>query len=149
MQSLRILVVDDFEPFRRFVSFTLQKRPELQVIEASDGLEAIQKAEERQPDLILFDIGLPKLNGLQAARRLRSLACPAKILFISQDFSPDVVREALSLGAQGCVHKLRAHSDLLPAIESILEGERFVSNGLQVHESGYNVDTKPIDFKVP
>ena len=67
--NIRVLVADDFEPFRRFLSSTLQYRADLQVIcEVSDGLEAVQKATELQPDLILLDIGLPKLNGIEAAR---------------------------------------------------------------------------------
>src|SRR6516225_6151110 len=107
MRPFKILVVDDFEPFRRFVCSILQQRSELQVIQASDGLEAIQKAEAMHPDLILSDIGLPNLNGIEAARHVRKLASPAKILFVSQESSPEVVREVLSLGAQGYVHKPR------------------------------------------
>lgn len=112
MRSFNILVVDDFEPFRRFVCSILQQRAEFRIIEASDGLEAIQKAEELQPDLILFDVGLPKLNGIEAARRVRQLTSGAKILFLSQESSRDVVQEALSLGARGYVRKLRAQSEL-------------------------------------
>src|SRR5271167_2404752 len=73
--SVRVLVVDDYEPLRRFVCSTLGKKPELHVIgEVSDGLEAVRKAEELQPDLILLDIGLPTLNGIEAARQIRKLA---------------------------------------------------------------------------
>ena len=72
--SVRVLVVEDWEPFRRFLCSTLAKRPELQIIgEVSDGLEAVHKAEELQPDLILLDIGLPTLNGIGAARRIRKV----------------------------------------------------------------------------
>jgi DNA-binding NarL/FixJ family response regulator len=100
--SVRVLVVDDYEPFRRFVCSTLGKRPEVQVIcEVSDGLEAVQKAEELQPDLILLDIGLPTLNGIEAARRIRKLSPESEILFVSQESSADFVQEALSLGAAG------------------------------------------------
>ena len=78
---VRILVVDDFEPFRHFVCTTLKARPELQVIgEAADGLEAVQKAEELQPDLIFLDIGLPTLNGIEVASRIGRLVPAAKIL---------------------------------------------------------------------
>lgn len=103
-------------------------------MEASDGLGAIQKAEGLQPDLILLDIGLPELNGIEVARRVRRLVPTAKILFVSQESSPDVVRETLLLGAQGYVHKPRAASDLLPAIDAVLEGKRFVSRGLELRE---------------
>lgn len=126
--AVRILVVDDHEPFRRHFCSTLEQRAGFQVIgQASDGLEAIEKAEESQPDLILLDVGLPKLNGLEAARRMRKLAPLAKILFISQEFSFAMVEAALRLGASGYVHKLRVQSDLLPAIESVLRDKYFVS----------------------
>jgi DNA-binding NarL/FixJ family response regulator len=123
--AIRVLVVDDYEPWRRFVSTTLQKQPELQIIgEAVDGLEAVQKAGELQPDLIVLDIGLPSLNGIEAARRIRKLSPESKILFISQESSADVVQEALALGALGYVVKAHAGSELLPAVEVVLEGRR-------------------------
>jgi DNA-binding NarL/FixJ family response regulator len=109
-------VVDDYEPFRRFVCSTLERRPELQVIgESSDGLEAVQKAEESQPDLIVLDIGLPTLNGIEAARRIRKLSPESEILFVSQESSADVVQEALSLGTLGYVLKAHAGSELVAA----------------------------------
>ena len=102
MSSVRVLVVEDFEPFRRFIASTLQERPELQVIcEVSDGLEAVQKAQELQPDLIVLDIGLPALNGIEAARRIRQLSPESKILFLSQESSVDAVQEALGLWGSG------------------------------------------------
>jgi DNA-binding NarL/FixJ family response regulator len=133
--SVRVLVVDDYEPFRRFVCSTLERRPELQVIgESSDGLEAVQKAEELQPDLIVLDIGLPTLNGIEAARRIRKLVPKSKILFLSQESSADVVQEALSLGTLGYVLKAHAGSELVAAMEAIRQGRQFISSGL----SGYN-----------
>src|SRR5882672_6382960 len=96
----RVLIVDDYEDWRRKVLQLLQERPELQVIcEVSDGLEAIQKADELKPDLILLDIGLPKLNGIEAARRIRQLSRSSKIIFLSQDNSLDVVQAVLSTDA--------------------------------------------------
>ena len=128
MPLSRILSVDDHEPFRRLTSSLLEKRPEFQIIgQASDGLEAIQKAEELQPDLILLDIGLPKLNGMEAAKRIRILAPRTKILIVSQVSDSDVVGEALQLGAMGYVFKSNAGSELLPAIEAVLGGNQFVS----------------------
>jgi DNA-binding NarL/FixJ family response regulator len=130
--SVRVLVVDDFEPWRRFVSSTLQKQPEYQVIgEVSDGLEAVRQAEELQPDLILLDIGLPTLDGIEAARRIREVSPRSKILFVSENRSVDVAEEALKTGAAGYVLKSNAASELLPAIEAILKGEGFVSAGLR------------------
>src|SRR4051812_4244351 len=125
------LIVEDYEPFRRFLRSTLEQRPAMQIVgEATDGLEAVQKAEELQPDLILFDVGLPKLNGIEAARQIRTVSPESKILFVSQEFSADVVQEALRLGALGYVVKTQAGLDLLAAVEAICQGGRFVSAGL-------------------
>ena len=128
---VRVLVVDDYEPFRRFVCSTLGRRPDLQVIgEASDGLEAIQKAEELQPDLIVLDIGLPALNGIEAARRIRKLSPESQIIFVTQESSADVVQGALSLGAAGYVLKAQDGSGLLSTVDAVLQGKQFVSSGL-------------------
>ena len=131
MPSVRVLVVDDFEPWRRFVSSTLEKAPDLKVIcEASDGLEAVQKAEELKPDLILLDIGLPTLDGIEAARRIRKLAPESKILFLTQESAADVVQLALSLGALGYVVKENAGTELLAAVAAVRQGRQFVSKGI-------------------
>jgi DNA-binding NarL/FixJ family response regulator len=128
LSSVRILVVDDFEPWRRFASSLLRGKPELQVVgEASDGLEAVQKAVELKPDLILLDLHLPRLSGLQAARQIRKLAPESKIIFLSQESSDDIVQAALSLGAWGYVVKASAASELLVAVEAVLSGKSFVS----------------------
>ena len=128
VSSVRVLVVEDFVQFRQFITSTLGKRRDLQVIgEVSDGLEAVQKAVELKPDLILLDIGLPTLNGIEAARRIRKLVPESKIIFLSQEGSADVVQEALSLGAWGYVVKARARSELLAAVEAVILGKQFVS----------------------
>jgi DNA-binding NarL/FixJ family response regulator len=133
--SIRVLVVDDMELFRRFIVSTLRARPELQVIgEASDGLEAVQKAQELQPDLILLDIGLPKLNGMEAARQIRSLSPKSKILFVSQECSADVVQHAFSLGACGYVVKMDAGGELLAAADAVLRDEQFVGGRFAGHD---------------
>jgi DNA-binding NarL/FixJ family response regulator len=127
--SIRVLVVDDFEPFRRFVCSTLGERPELVIVgETLDGLAAVQKAEELKPDLILLDVGLPTLNGIEAARQIRKIAPESKIIFVSQESSADVAQEALGLGASGYVAKGRAGSELLAAVEAIIVGRDFVSS---------------------
>lgn len=106
-------------------------RPEWQIVcEVSDGSEAVQRAEELRPDLIVLDISLPKLDGIEAARRIRQVSPNSKIVFLTMDNSPDVAQVALSIGAQGYVHKVQAQSDLLPAIDTVLRGEQFVSNKL-------------------
>jgi len=126
---VRILVVDDFEKFRQFVVEMVGKRPELQVVgEASDGLEALQKAVELRPDLILLDISLPSLNGIEVARQMRSLVPESKIIFLTRESSSDVVQEALGLGARGYVNKNMVLADLFAAVETVLLGMTFVSN---------------------
>jgi len=107
----------------------LRTRPECQVIsEASDGLEAVQKAEELKPDLILLDVGLPKLNGIEAARQIRQRSPNTKIIFLSQNCDLDVVRAALSTGAFGYIHKTDARRELLPSVDAILRSEQFISS---------------------
>jgi DNA-binding NarL/FixJ family response regulator len=135
-KASRFLMVDDFEPFRRFLHLTLQSRPEFQIVgEASDGLQAVQKSEELQPDLVLLDIGLPRLNGIEAECRISRLVPAAKILFVSMSNDADIVTAALSNGAKGFVRKENAQTDLLAAIEAALRGERFVSKGLVSEDS--------------
>lgn len=130
-----MLVVDDYKPFRTVICSILQRRNDLQIVgEASDGWEAVQKAKALQPDLVLLDIALPILSGIQVARRLRDLVPHAKILFVSVESSSDVVTGALEMGGSGYVYKLHVGSELLPAIQTVLEGKRFVSSGLKFSE---------------
>jgi DNA-binding NarL/FixJ family response regulator len=145
LPPIRVLVVEDNRDWRKLVRLLLQMRPEWQVIcEASDGLEGVQKADELKPDLILLDIGLPKLNGIEAARQIQRLSPNSKIVFVSMDNSLDVVQEALSTGAQGYVYKSSAQSDLPPAIDAALRGERFVSSEIE----GYKLTDIP-DQRAP
>jgi CheY-like chemotaxis protein len=135
MSFLRTLVVEDHDLFRQFICGLLQRNADFQIVgQASDGVEAVEKTSELQPDLILLDIGLPQLNGIEAARRMRKLAPHSKILFVSQESSHDVVREGLSLGAHGYILKPHTHSDLFPAINALREGKRFVSAALKFRE---------------
>ncbi len=123
--GVRILVVDDNELWRRQIRSILSKQEEFEVVgEAADGLEAIQKANALKPDLILLDIGIPGVNGIEVAKRL----CPcAKVLFLSQNNDPDVVQAALSIGARGYILKTDAGGELLPAIAAVFRGESYVS----------------------
>jgi DNA-binding NarL/FixJ family response regulator len=146
MSSIRVLVVEDFAPFLEFICSTLRKDPGLQIIgEVSDGLEAVRQAEELKPDLILIDIGLPTLTGLEAARQIRKLAPESKIVFLTQESSADVVQEALNLGARGYVVKTRAAIDLLAAVDAVLEGRQFVSDGLSGQYFTDTSSTLPAD----
>jgi len=131
---VRVLVVDDYEPWIRFLRLTLLARQDLEVIgQCSDGREAIHKAKELQPDLILLDISLPALNGIEVARRIREISPTSKILFVSENRSPDVAEVALEAGGGGYVLKSDAARELLPAINAILEGKRFISAALAGH----------------
>ena len=135
MSSVSVLVVEDYEPFRQYVCSTLGKRTELQIVgEVSDGLEAVRKAEDLQPDLILLDIGLPSLGGIESARRIRELSPQSRILFVSEGTSVHLVRGALAEGAKGYVAKTDARRELLTAVDAVLRGERFVSRRLSGHD---------------
>ena len=103
---------------------TLAERPELEIIgEASDGPEAIQKAVELKPDLILLDLGLPTMNGIEVARRFRELVPESRIIFFSQESSVDLVEEARRMGAWGYVVKAKARSQLLPTVDAVISGK--------------------------
>lgn len=142
--AVKVLVVDDFVPFRRVICSVLHER-ELEICEASDGLEAVQKAEELKPDLILLDIGLPKLNGIEAARQIRKLSPASKIIFLSPESSVDVMREALNTGACEYIVKTRAARELRSALDRHLgkpssqQHGGYGESGLQVHSSLLNV----------
>jgi DNA-binding NarL/FixJ family response regulator len=123
----RAIVVDDYEKWRRFVASTVQTYPDLQIIaEAEDGPEAVLKTLELQPDLILLDIGLPTLNGIEVARQIRSVSSMSKILFVSETSSLEIAEAALKVG-DGVVIKSEAARDLVSAVKSVLEGKRFIS----------------------
>ena len=125
--SSRILIVDDYAPWRRFLRSTLEKRSDLLVVgEVSDGLEAVKQAQAHQPELILLDIGLPTLSGIEAAKHIREVAPRTAILFLTQDSSPEIVEEALRLGL-GYVIKVNA-AEILTAIDEVLQGRTFVSS---------------------
>jgi DNA-binding NarL/FixJ family response regulator len=97
--------------------------------ECSDGLEAVQKSEELQPDLVLLDIGLPNLNGVEAARQIRKVAPVSRILFLTSYHGPEILHEAVSVGALGLVVKLKASRELLPAIRTVLRDQQFIGTG--------------------
>jgi DNA-binding NarL/FixJ family response regulator len=117
MTPIRVLVVEDHEPiFRSICSILLNSRFQV-VAHAVDGVEAVRKSADLQPDVILLDIGLPQLSGIEAAKQIRKLCPHSKILFVSQQIDAAVVEMALGLGS-GYVFKSCIQADLLPAIES-------------------------------
>ena len=131
---VRILLVDDFEGFRSFTSSLLRKQPGFQIVaDVLDGPEAVQKAEELKPDLVVLDIGLPKLNGIEAARQIRAVSPESKILFLTGNDDPKVAREALDTGATGYVAKSDAAVELLSAVEAVLLGKQYISKRLVGH----------------
>jgi DNA-binding NarL/FixJ family response regulator len=130
----RVLVVEDSEPFRKFIRLTIGQRPELQIVgEVTDGLDAVQRAEQVRPDLIVLDIGLPSLNGIEVARRIRRFSTECKILFVSLESSAEVVEEAFGTGAHGYVVKTDAGSELLEAVDTALRGRQFVGRRFSGH----------------
>lgn len=115
---IRTLSVDDYEPWRRFVRSALEKLTEVEIIgEASDGAQAVQQAQRLQPDLIVLDIGLPTLNGIEAARQIRPLSPGSKIVFLTEH--RDIVEAAIRSGASGYVLKSDAGRKLLPMIKEL------------------------------
>ena len=135
--SLRVLVVDDHEPWRREISSLLEPSRGWEVVgEAADGVEAIQKASALEPDLILLDVELPVMTGIEAAKKILAVTPGAKILFVSAHQTWDIVEAAFTTGARGYVVKPDAGHDLLPAMRAIVEGKRFVSATL----TGRSVD---------
>ena len=129
---IRILVVEDFAGFRSLVSLMLRTQGQFEVVicEVSDGLDAVAKARELSPDVVLMDIGLPKLNGLEAARRIRELVPSSKVVFLTQETGVESIKAAFKMGAWGYVSKLHTHRDLLAALGATLQCKRFVSSGL-------------------
>lgn len=135
---ISILLVDDFRPWLRFLEERISEVPEMRVIgQALDGVEAIQKAEQLQPDIILLDIGLPMLNGIEAASQIKKVAPKSAILFVSESHDPIVVRDALKAGGLGYVLKTKVVQDLRAGIEAALVGERFISPELMESNEHY------------
>jgi len=129
--TYRVLVVEDHERWRQYISSALQNTPQWRVIgEVSDGAEAVQQARALSPDLILLDIGLPTLNGIQAARQMIAERPGSRIVFVSEHQSWEIVGAAMATGARGYVIKSNILSDLLRAMNAVIDGRRFISAAL-------------------
>lgn len=124
MHSVRVLIVDDFAEWRQFVCRTVGEITDLQIVaEASDGEEAVQKAKDLKPDLVVLDIGLPRLNGIEVARKIRKLCPQCRIIFLTENLSKDVTEECFRAGASGYVVKSSAADDLISAINAAVKGK--------------------------
>jgi DNA-binding NarL/FixJ family response regulator len=120
--AVRILLVDDHPIVRQGLRTLLEGRAGWEVVgEASDGLEALDKVERLQPDVVVIDITMPRMNGLEACRLIqqRSKVSGLEVLFVTQHDSPQMMREALDAGARGYVVKSNAARDLLEAVEAV------------------------------
>jgi two-component system response regulator NreC len=132
MSAARILLVDDFLPWQSLVFSMFQSEPDLQIVAvACDGLEAVRKARELEPHVVLMDLGLPGRNGFEATRQIRSYSPTSKILFLTEHCEPDLIRAAFDIGASGYVRKSDANADLIRATRALLLGQHFVSRSLR------------------
>jgi DNA-binding NarL/FixJ family response regulator len=121
---VRILIVDDYEFWRYCVVSMLKEHPEFEIVgEGSDGLDAIEMSANLQPDIVLLDLGLPEVNGFEAAREIRKVSSGSRIVFLSQTCNEDLVKEARRVGAQGFVSKMDAAHELVPAMKAALANE--------------------------
>ena len=132
MSLVRMLLVDDFNLWQDFVRTCFKERSDVHILGiASKALEAIQKAEDLQPDLILLDIDLPDMGGIEAAQRIRQLVPKTKIIFLTGHSDPEFVREAFRAGGDGYILKWDAAKELVVGTESVLLGRKFTSSSVE------------------
>jgi DNA-binding NarL/FixJ family response regulator len=131
MSVVQILVVDDSLPWQGFVRRRVEMENEFKVVAVADGLEAIQKASELRPDVILMDVCLPGMSGIEVTRQIHQISPGSKILFLSMHDESQIIQAAFDAGASGYVLKWDSGKDLLPAIRAILRDQQFVSPSLE------------------
>jgi DNA-binding NarL/FixJ family response regulator len=127
MKSPRVLLADDLPEMLEAVTQLLREDFEI-VGYAQDGEEAIRAATTCNPDLLVLDIEMPFRNGIQVASHLRDSGCRVKVIFLTVHEDLDYIEAAWSVGAQGYVLKSRIATDLLPAVQEVLQGRRFISS---------------------
>jgi DNA-binding NarL/FixJ family response regulator len=127
--TVRILLVDDHPIVRQGLRTLLEGHPGWEVVgEASDGIEALDKVEALQPDVVVLDVTMPRMNGLEACRSLQKHKTDGlEVLFVTQHDSPHMMREALEAGARGYVVKSNAARDLLEAVEAVSQHRIFTA----------------------
>jgi DNA-binding NarL/FixJ family response regulator len=134
--TVRILVVDDHPVVRHGLRTLLGGHPQWEIVdEAADGLEAVAKVDQLKPDVVVLDITMPKMSGLEACRLIRKRAPASEVLFVTQHDSPQMMREALEAGARGYVVKSNAAHDLLAAVEAVSQHRPFTALKEQSAES--------------
>lgn len=132
MTQVRLLVVDDFRLWQECVQAHLEGHPEVQIVGfASNGLEALQRVQDLQPDLVFLDISLPKLNGIETARKIRELNPRCKVIFLSGQLQVEIVLQALEAGGWGYVYKNDASTELLLSLESVRNGKLYLSSSVR------------------
>jgi len=118
--AVTILVADDFEPLRLSIRSLLERKTEWQIIEACDGFEAVQKAAKLHPTVVLLDISMPGMNGIEAAKRIRQVSPQSILVFVSENTDQDVIAAALQTGAAGYVLKRHMTAQLVAIIQMAL-----------------------------
>jgi DNA-binding NarL/FixJ family response regulator len=132
MSVIRILVVDDWPEWQRFLQTKLAAECDFQIVGlANNGLEGVGQAAELQPDVVLMDLNMPVLNGLDATRRIREISPRSRVLFLSENRSDDVIWAAFESGAEGYILKSDSGSDLVAGIQALLENRQFLSSSLR------------------
>lgn len=132
LATVSILLVDDSRLFRTLVSSILSQQPGYQIVgEAADGPEAVQRAAELKPNLVVLDMGLPELNGVEVARQIRCCSPDSTILLLTGNNDPELARAALNAGARGYVLKADGVVELVEAVRDVLSGKQFVSRRLK------------------
>ena len=130
MKSLSILIADDHAVVRRGLRALLETQEGWSICaEASDGRMAVEKAGEHQPDIVILDIGMPELNGLDAMAKIRDLAPQTRILVLTMHDSQEWIQSCLGAGAHGYVLKSDAERDLVSAVEALANNEPFFTPG--------------------
>lgn len=143
MSEIRVLAVDDYAPLQRFISELFERESDLKIVAmASGGWEAVQIAKQLQPEVILMDVGLPEMSGIEATRRIREVSPQSRILFLSEHLGRDIIEAAFAAGGMGYVLKSDSLHDLIPGVRTILRGERYLSRSLR---DGRAIPELPLD----